>query len=377
MRRGTRTIAVGAAVAAAVTLAGCTLPSTPTAEGSASTLAPSASGAPSASPTGSTVDFGEVPENSAAPSCSTLLPAVPAAAVVPGVRATDLLSGTPHIGGTEAFVLAAGGAVCLSSNGVAPLDERWPTRRGDPVYEGVRLTVLPAGREALAQYDAFVGQTAQQPCAASDSARVYCSAEVLAGDAWVSLGTTRVQDDQDATPEQAQPAFDVLLDAVVQRVSSSTLGSADRDGSADDSALTPCSDANVDAATGSDLAVGPFPNSGGPPELEDFARNRVDGDTCVFVGTSGDQLTADALYTHLPAGGWALEQRLAAGTATRSDPLDLPGLGDRDAAWRTCDETACSVDVVRGGDWTHYLLFGRAASDTSAAIERWVRASSV
>lgn len=367
-----RVVAVGLALATVVGVAGCSLPSSPVAEGTAT---PTATPTPTDSEARVEIDFGSAPNPAAQPSCSALLPEGRVAAVVPGVRPTDLLVEAAHIGGPEAFVAAAGGVVCVRSNGVAPLDDAVPGQAGDTLFEGVRLSVLPGGRSAHAEHIAFDGQGAAPGCSASDSARVYCGADLVAGGAWVSLSSTRLQDDADATPEAAQPAFDALVGDVVERVEGSSLGRVPDVGTDDDGSITACDAGRVNAVTDHDLDVGPFPNSSTAPEVEDFARNRVGGDTCVFVGTAGAYPTADALFVHLPDGGWIAERRLGSGAVDDSDRIDLPGLAGGDAAWRTCDDGACSIDVVRDGDWTHYLLFDRAAPDASAAVERWVRAS--
>lgn len=376
----TRGVTAGVVLAAVVSVAGCASDApTPGATDDAgrATVEPMPSATSGSDDTGRTIDFGPGLGGSGAPGCGSLLPAGLVDAVVPGARLVDLLTDGAHVAGSEAFLPAAGGVTCDSSNGVAPLDDHVPGRRGEPVFEGVRLTVLPAGADALAEQREFDGAGAATDCAASDSARVYCGAEVLAGDAWVSLSATRLQDDDAAVPEQVQPGFDALLAAVVERVSASPIGTDQGDGSTDDGSITTCDAANVNASTSTTLAVGPFPNSSTAPETTDFARNRVGGDSCVFV--SGDDATgyvrAGALYAHLPDGGWMAERRLGAGTIERGDRLELDGLGAGDAAWRTCDETACSVDLVQDGDWTHWLLFTDVAPNTSSAIERWVRAS--
>ncbi len=373
-------VAAGVVLVAVASIAGCTAP-TPAATDAGATSSPT--DGPTSSPTtggdqaAGAVDFGPDPVASGVPGCGALLPADLVAAVVPSARPVDLLTDAAHLAGSEAFLPAAGGATCDVSNGVAPLDDHVPGRRDEPVFEGVRLTVLPAGADALAEFRGFDGGSTDAACAASDAARVYCSADTLAGSAWVSIHGTRLQDDDQATPEQLQPAFDALVAAVVDRVASSSAGTAPGDGVADDGSITQCDATNVNASTSTQLEVGPFPNSSTAPETTDFARNRVGGDSCAFV--SGDDSTgylrASALYAHLPDGGWMAERRLAAGTIDRGDRLELDGLGTGDAAWRTCDETACSVDVVHDGDWSHWLLFRDVAPDTSAAIERWVRAS--
>lgn len=365
---------VGAVVAltSIVVVAGCSVPSTPTAEGSASTVP---TGTPTPSATAASVDFGPAPDTAGRLACSTALPDDLVADLVPGLHAVDALTESAHIAGTEAFIPGAGGIVCARTNGVAPLDDHVPGRAGDPVFEAVRLSVLPDAQAALAELADATGGAEPLPCGASDAARVYCTADVAAGNAWVHLDSTRVQDSADATPEQAQRAFDALLSAVVEKVSGSSLGTASGGITGDDDSLTSCDAGNVNAVTATELAVGPFVNSGTPPEAEDFARNRLGGDTCVFVRAEGSYPTADALFTQVPDAGWIVQRRLAAGLVSRDDRLDLDGLGARDAAWRTCDEDACTVDIVQDGDWTHYILFRRAAPDTSGAIERWVEAS--
>lgn len=364
----------GVVLAAVVSTAGCTaVTPAPAATDGGAASSPTSTPEPAAD----TVDFGPGPAATGAPGCDALLPAALVDAVVPSARTVDLLTDVAHIAGSEAFLPAAGGVTCDSSNGVAPLDDHVPGRRDEPVFEGVRLTVLPAGADPLAEFREFDGGGTTSACAASDAARVYCSTDTLAGSAWVSIDVSRLQDDDQATPEQVQPGFDELVAAVVDRVASSSLGTDPGDGADDDGSITQCDATNVNASTSTALEVGPFPNSSTAPETTDFARNRVGGASCAFV--SGDDTTgylrAGALYAHLPDGGWTAERRLGAGTIERGDRLDLDGLGPRDAAWRTCDETACTVDVVHDGDWTHWLLFADVAPNTSSAIERWVRAS--
>ncbi|MDM7891763.1 hypothetical protein [Curtobacterium caseinilyticum] len=376
-------VSAGIVLGTVVSVAACAADG-PTATGTDAGTGTSAStdrSTPTSTPTRSgagTVDFGPAPDVSGAPACSSLLPEDLAAAVVPGARPVDLLGEAAHVAGTEAFLVAVGGASCTASDGVAPLDDQVPGRRGDPVFEGVQLTVLPAGLDALAEHREFDAVSALEGCSASDSARVYCATDARAGSAWVTLSATRLQDDADAVPERVQPAFDALLAAVVDRVSASSLGTADDDRADPDGSITRCDADNVNAVADTTLAVGPFPNSSTAPEPTDFARNRVGAESCVFV--SDDQETGHvrtgAIYTHLPEGGWVAEQRIAAGAIDRSGRIDLDGLGAGDGAWRTCDERACSVDVVRDGDWTHWVLFTEDAADTATAIGSWVERSS-
>jgi len=365
-------VGAGVALASIIVITGCSVPSTPTAEVSAST-APTGTPAPTEAAT--TVDFGSTPDTTGRLACSTALPDDLVAALVPGLRAVDTLTDSAHIAGSEAFVPGAGGILCDRSNGVAPLDDHVPGRAGETLFEGVRLSVLPDARAALAEHNEYNGGGTPTTCGASDSARVYCTADVIAGSAWVHLASTRLQDDADATAEQAQPAFDALLSAVVRQVSGSPLGTTSDGTTTDDGSITTCDAGNVNAVTTTELAVGPFVNSSTAPEADDFARNRVGGASCVFIGTAGSYPTADALFTQVPDAGWIVQRRLAAGTVARAERLDVDGLGARDAAWRTCDDDACTVDVVHDGDWTHYVLYRRAAPDASGAIARWVASS--
>jgi hypothetical protein len=202
----------------------------------------------------------------------------------------------------------------------------------------------------------------------------------MAGSAWVQLTSARLQTTADATPEQAEPAFRALLERATTTVAASPLGSLTTDPPAPDGSYTTCSAERVDQVTSRKLVnyatLGTDASSG----MSQYAMNRLGAAECSFQ-TEADTTSArpypvvGAEYSTVPGGAWVVRDRLGAGRIDRADRLDLPGLGASDGAWRTCDELACSVDVVHDGDWTHYLLYTRVAPNTSDAIERWVESS--
>lgn len=327
-------------------------------------------------PAAATVDFGQAPDGPDAPSCSTLLPSDLVDSLVPGVEPRDVVATVRHAIGSLATVRVAGGTVCSATNGVAQIDDVVPTTREDTAYEGVALSVLPDA--AAAFRDAGTQATSPQEtatvvrCDASDSARVFCHGGVLAGTAWVDVDVVRLQTSTEATPEAMLPTFRALLDGARTAVAASPAGTATGD-DASGWAFTPCSPDRLnavtsvtlrDSASGTDTA----------PGIGEYAQGRIGSDVCRFVDDDGTS-SAEAVFSSTPDAAWIVEQRLAAGLIDRGGRIELTGLGARDAAWRTCDDTACTVDVVHDGTWTQYFLTKRVAPDTSAAVERWAESS--
>lgn len=373
MTRGTRAAALAAIALVGLSACSTTSEATPAAPSSSRTAAPT----PSSTAVADTVDFGSAPSRNGVPACVDLLPDELVTAIVPTARAVDPLA-VPHLDAAGLAAVVATGASCLSSNGVAPLDDTVPGRQGDPVFEGIELRVLPdaAPEFADATGRSLPGEDRTTPsCSASDSARVSCTGGLVAGSAWVDLSVQRVQASASDTPDQVLPRFRALLEHARDVVAGSGLGARATEHASGDWRFTDCSPATVNTVTSralQDLTTG----SDLPAAQVNYALNRIGGAACVFTGPGdGGYVDRDAVYAAVPDGGWAVEQRLASGVVDRRDRLDLEGLGPRDAAWRTCDQDACSIDVVQDGDWEHYLLFARSAPDTADAIERWVTAS--
>lgn len=327
------------------------------------------------------IAFGRTPDSAGWPSCAQLLPGGLVEAVVPGVAVEDPLTGQAHTLGAWAFARAAGGASCWATNGVSTLDDVAEARRDDPVFQGVHVSVLPdAGPEfrAAGGNDAAGASmsTTEVRCDATDAARVQCQGGVLAGDAWVDVTAVRAQDSAAATPEAVLPAFRTLLGHVQQNVTGSAGASVSTGHAAASSRLTVCDSSRVDDVSDVDLSTPSDVATDTAAELGDFAMHRVEGAVCVFrYDGSGRYPLTGAAYSELPDGGWVLEQRLGNGTVDRSGRLDLDGLESGDAAWRTCDDMLCSVDVLRDGTWEHFALWRAVAPDTTSAIVRWVEAS--
>lgn len=369
-------LATSVAVLLAVTA--CSSPSTEGATPSAS--GPPASSAPSSSPSAEvTVDFGTAPAGDGTPDCSALLPAAAVDAVVPGARAVALAD-VPHVAAADWAPVVAGGSSCTSTTGVAPLDGTVLGTIDDPRYEGVRVTVLP---DATAEYQdlAASGLTGVldggPSCSASDAAVVYCVSHVLVGDAWVQVLAQRVQDDPDTTEAALDAPFRALVEQVGDALRTSPVTTARVDEHVDGS-LPPCVADNVDAVTDTTLRWALEGTDVAPTTVE-HALDRLAGASCGFVAPVESDPRYDqqqAQYDRLPNGGWAVEQRLAAGTIDRDGRIDLDGLEDGAGAWRTCDDTACTLDVVSdGGTWEHFVLMRAVAPDTAEAVERWATAS--
>jgi hypothetical protein len=373
-------VSVALLSAAAVTLAGCA--PTTSADPTVSAMPSESSATPSATASAAPVDFGAAPSRDGVPACDALLPADLVEALVPGTKPVDTLADTPDIAGAWAFTATAGGTDCERANGVSAIDEVQPTAKDDPAYQGVRLTVLP---DAEADYaDAQTSATSPEVaattvrCDASDSARVYCGGAVRAGTAWVDIRSVRVQDSADATPEAAEPAFTALLAAAAAAVEDSALGSATTEHGSPDGSYTTCDAANVNAVASKELADPHTRGGDASAGIQQYAMNRLGGSNCVFEAQgAGEQPYAitGAVYSVVPGGGWVVERRLDAGTIDRADRVDLDGLPSGAAAWRSCTDLACSVDVVDDGDWTHFVLYERVADEPSAGVVRWAEAS--
>lgn len=363
---------------ATVLLAGCATTDQDPQSGATATTEPSSSATAPATetPAAVTVDFGHAPDGPDAPSCSTLLPSDLVDSLVPGVEPRDVVTSLPHAIGSLATVRAAGGTDCAATNGVQQIDDVVPTTRDDAAYEGVVLSVLPDAAAAFRD----AGEQATTPqesatvvrCDASDSARVFCHGGVLAGTAWVDVNAVRLQTTADATPEDMLPTFRALLDGARQAVAASPAGAASGDDSTE-WAFTPCSPDRLDAVTSVTLRDS-VSGTDTAPGIGEYAQGRIGSDVCRFVDDDGTS-SADAVFSSTPGTAPLVEQRLAAGLIDRDGRIELTGLGARDAAWRTCDDTACTVDVVHDGTWTQYFLTKRVAPDTSSAVERWAESS--
>lgn len=349
-------------------------------DGSASPT-PAAQTTPAASPDEETISFGRAPASAGLPGCAQLLPEDLVDALVPGARAEDPLTGQAHATGSWAFPRATGGTSCWSTTGVSALDDVAEADRDTAVYQGVRVSVLPDARPEFAAAGGNDPESAgmsmiEVRCGATDAARVQCQGGVLAGDAWVDLAVVRGQDTSDATPEAVLPAFRALLDRVQQTVAASAGAAASTEHQAASSRLTTCDSDRVDAVSDVDLSTVQDQATDLAVELGHFAMDRVGGAECVFqYDGEGRYPLTGAVYSELPEGGWVLEQRLGNGVVDRSGRLELDGLEAGDGAWRTCDETVCSVDVLRDGTWEHFVLWRAIAPNTASAIVRWVEAS--
>jgi hypothetical protein len=345
---------------------------------SASISNPTASAAPptsSASPA-TEIDFGSTP--AVGPSCDTILSIDTVRTVVPSAAATPLV-GLARVDGSWFAAMTSGGLTCAATNGVSQLDDVQFGARDTPVYQGVVVTVLP---DAADEFQRYSGQASEAgavagSCAATDSARLSCTGDLLAGTAWLSVSATRVQDDVDASPEVMDPKFTALVRSVASAVRATALATADAPTTTRPVAPTACSATRVNAVASTRL-IDAWANTDYYQDASLTSLARADEDRCQFVvDTSGDwpHASTGAVYTSLPNGGWVVRARLAAGAIARDGRIDLPDLGAHDAAWRTCDTTACSVDIVHDGAWTHYLLTAAVAPSTSDAIEQWVRSS--
>lgn len=376
----TRLLVVTTALTALLALSGC---AASTAEDPTVSPAPTSAGtsAPSETAASERVDFGPTPSGDGVPTCAALLPAEAVAAVVPSASLVDEVQ-LPHLAGLQLAAATAGGASCLATNGVAPLDDTRDAKRGDPVFSGITLVVVPDSAPEYREIEQGTGPDGLEPigptCAASDAARVYCIDMALAGDAWVYVSATRAQDSADATPEAMTAPFEALVEQAAATVSASAVASVRTDHDVPSDAVTTCSPDNVNTVTSTEL-VWPLAASDALPSPQEYALAGLGGASCTFdTPATRDRGYSQprAQYDHVPGGGWIVQQRLSAGTIDRADRLELDGLDDGDAAWRTCDDEACSVDVVSdGGDWEHYVLYRTVAPNTSSAIERWVTAA--
>jgi hypothetical protein len=363
---------------ATVLLTGCAMTDQGPRSGSTATTEPSSSATSPATetPAAATVDFGHAPHGPDAPSCSTLLPSDLVASLVPGVQPRDVVATSRHAIGSLTTVRVAGGTDCSATNGVPLIDDVVPTTRADAAYEGVVLSVLPdaaaAFRDAGEQATTPLESSTEVRCDASDSARVFCHGGVLAGTAWVDVDVVRLQTTADATPEDMLPTFRALLDGARSAVAESPAGTATGD-DATGWAFTPCSPERLNAVTSVALRDS-VSGTDTAPGIGEYAQGRIGSDVCRFVAEDG-RSTADAVFSSTPGAAWVVEQRLAAGLIDRAGRIELPDLGARDAAWRTCDDTACTVDVVHDATWTQYFLTKRVAPDTSSAVQRWAESS--
>ncbi|SBN61342.1 hypothetical protein GA0004736_0229 [Curtobacterium sp. 9128] len=368
-------VAVALATTAIVTVASCS-----TASSAGPTPAPSRSAAPSATPTetASGVDFGPSPESDGVPTCAQLLPSDLVTRAVPGTTVLDPMTTQDHVLGAWTTATTSGGTDCWSTNGVSLLDDVSPGGQGDPMYEGVGLSVLPDAAPEHADATEHVDPStdpASVYCGASDAARVSCNGRALAGNAWIDLSLTRLQTTADATPEQVQPAFQALLDHVEETVAAAPVAGVQTEHDAASWKPSTCTADRVNADTAVAL-VDPWSlgsDVGAEPTY--YALNRLGAAACSFGPAEQPFSRTGASYSSMPDSGWVVSARLGDGLIDRRDRLELDGLAEDAAAWRTCDEAACSVDVVQDGTWTHYVLFSWAAPNASSAIERWAESS--
>ncbi|MFZ7087380.1 hypothetical protein [Curtobacterium sp. RRHDQ10] len=336
------------------------------------------SSAPAPSPTAAVdrVRFTDAPNRSGMPDCAAVLPSGLSARLVPSIAPDDPVTEQRHIDPATMASVAAGGLVCNVDNGVAAMDSVYPGQHGDPVRNGIVATVLPDANDALDAFlssDTWTGSPVS--CSASDAARVSCSADVHAGSAWLHIALDRVQDADDATPGGLQDRFRALVTHATATVQDSALGTvtvAHEQGSPGPSV---CVTTRVDAVTDTPLRDR-WNATDWQDDISWVSLERAGGEWCDFHRADEQDSTAVAArYGTLPQGSWVVRARIDAGLVDADDRIDLDGLGAHDAAFRTCDDTLCTVDVVHDGDWTRYLLEKSVAPDTSAAVEAWARSS--
>jgi hypothetical protein len=342
--------------------------------------APTASATPtptaSATAAADGVRFTERPDQTGMPACTAVLPPGLTAQLVPAIADDDPLTEQAHLDPAEMAPSAAGGLTCSIDNGVAALDSVYPGSAGDPMRNAITAVVLPDAADALDSYLAQDASTAGPvSCTASDAARLYCSADVHAGSAWLTVTLERVQDAVDVTPEGMQDRFQALVAHATTTVQDSPLGSAEVPHETGEPGPSICIATRVDAVTATPLVD----TNAGTDWLDDIswvALERAGMEWCAFRPSGTDPYPpTSALYGTLPGGSWVVRARIDAGLVDADDRIELTGLGAHDAAFRTCDDSLCTVDVVHDGDWTRYLLKKAVAPDTSAAIEAWAKAS--
>lgn len=372
--RRARTVTTGVVAAMLVVgLSGCSLLGV---GGPAPSSSPTPTSSPSTTAATDGVRFTERPDQAGMPACTSVLPAGLTARLVPAVADDDLLTEQEHMDPSAMAAPASGGLTCSIDNGVAAMDSVYPGTQGDPMRNAVTATVLPDASEAL---DTFLGQDSSGSgpvwCAATDAARLLCQADVHAGSAWLSVGLERVQDATDVTPEGMRDRFQALVAHATTAVQDSPLGSAEVPHETGDPGPSTCIATRVDTVTSTPL-VDTNAGTDWHDDISWVALERAGADVCDFRPASEQgYATVAARYGTLPKGSWAVRARIEAGLVDAADRIQLDGLGAHDAAFRTCDDTLCTVDVVHGGDWTRYLLATSVAPDTSAAIESWATSS--
>lgn len=365
---------IGIAAAVVVALSGCSMLGSGT--GSA---APSRSATATSSATATTaaadVTFAARPDQAGMPSCTSILPAGLTARLVPAIADDDPLTRQVHVEPSTLAVEADGGLSCNIDNGVAFIDSVSPGKQGDPMRNGITAMVLPDASDELDALLADPAVSAPVSCTASDAARVSCTADVHAGSAWLDISLERVQDADGVTPEGMQDRFQALVTHATSVVAESPLGTADVPHESGDPGPSICVADRVNAVTTTPLAD-PYAATDFTQDIIWVSLERAGAEWCSFVTTGRDPYAPiGAVYGTIPKGSWIVEARIDAGLIDADDRIDLDGLGTGDAAFRTCDDTLCTVDVVHSGNWTRYLLQKSVAPDTSAAIETWARSS--
>lgn len=230
-------------------------------------------------------------------------------------------------------VVAEGGLACGWSND-EPHDDRY---HPNDAYRGILVHVLPGPPEGWSYRAQLQGLPGDQ----SSCSETRCSANIAAGDSWISL---------DAVDPAGMDATKWL--SVLVTVGDTVSAIDPAPGPAHEAPLpTTCSewlplDTVREIATDPEVVEGAEGGGG----WSDWAEARLLAGNGVCNWSHGMPELATLEWVN--DGGWAYERMLLAG---RSAPLALEQLASSDAASIRCDDTlsgpTCAVDLRLGPDW--------------------------
>jgi hypothetical protein len=271
----------------------------------------------------------------------------------------------------EAYpVRALGGLACEWSNGIPMSDKRGTV----PEYVGLEYFVLP---EAQAQWDQYVGTyqvVDDEQVYCTVDAPIYCTINTLVNGYWVEGVLSGLAVDPSLPDADIQSAarevFAPAVDAVSSAVAPGALWVAPEEtvplpGSCDEM-VTPT---EVATALGLEQEVRSTTGGGGW-SLSSAAFDTAAELPCSWILNGSD--AGLGTLTWLPGGRWAAEEAMTVAThPSTPEPVELVGMAEPDSADIRCSDsdTACTIDMIVGGNWIQVTVDTSGTSQTLPPID--------
>lgn len=347
--------------AALLLLTGCSFGDTPGAPPSGETTPPAVS-SPGADPSAS-----PEPESPASPvtelglDCASLLDPGTASVANPTWAPRDYYD-RESVEPADYAIAQEGGLVCTWNDGEAA-DAK--NNAADGVrYSGLLVQVLPHAEAEWPQLVDLYGEQSAPTCQTLETAtgtQASCQYDVLIGGTWVSFLANRLDVPDGSTPDKVVAP---IVRAVTDAVAAADVTDEPWPLSGPIPAWSCVDGARLESdalGLGDQEARQMVP--GGGYSVYAAAWQRAGASTCSTSVDGADGLLVPAVSESVLTGGaWALDQRLEFGLVDPSSAVDVPGLAEGDAAYRSCT-TTCVTDLVIGDDWARLTVSPDALTD--------------